>query len=175
MNPRCVVFGIGNESRGDDALGPQLLERFKNAIKEEPFFDDFTFISDFQLQIEHSLDLEQQDIAIFIDAALPPVMLENEAFSFKLIQASKSRSGMTHSLSPSELMGIAEDFFKSKIETQSSINLLPKAYLLCIRGYQFELGTEITRKADENSKQAFTSLIDWVGKEFSLKKRNQCA
>ncbi len=51
---RLVVFGWGNEARGDDALGPLLLRRI--AAMRAP---DVETIEDYQLQIEHALDLER--------------------------------------------------------------------------------------------------------------------
>jgi len=175
MYPNCVVFGIGNESRGDDALGPLFLEKLKISIKEKPFFSSFTLISDFQLQIEHSLDLENQDIALFIDAGLSPAVPDNEAFSFKLIQAIPSRRGMTHALSPEELLGVAEDFFAPQPQGDTSTAIktncqrLPKAYVLCIRGYQFELGAAICKEANINLELAFTQLMSWIDQEVYLK------
>ena len=47
---RLVVFGWGNDARGDDGLGPLLLERVARAA-----WPDVTTVEDFQLQIEHAL------------------------------------------------------------------------------------------------------------------------
>ena len=60
---RLVVFGWGNEARGDDALGPLLLRRI--AAMRAP---DVETIEDYQLQIEHALDLNGFDAALFVDA-----------------------------------------------------------------------------------------------------------
>lgn len=60
---RLVVFGWGNDARGDDGLGPLLLERVaRMGLK------DVATIEDFQLQIEHALDLDGADLALFLDA-----------------------------------------------------------------------------------------------------------
>ena len=66
---RLVVFGWGNDARGDDGLGPLLLARVAGAR-----WPDVTTIEDFQLQIEHALDLEGADMALFLDASVsaPP-------------------------------------------------------------------------------------------------------
>ena len=174
MYPRCVVFGIGNESRGDDAVGPLLLERLRFALERSPVYSSFTFISDFQLQIEHTLDLENQDIALFIDAGVPPALLNSEPFSLKVIAPSTQPSGMTHALLPTELMGIASDYFlkleKSSKDLKSSytkdastnIRALPTPYVLCVRGYQFELGTTLSPECKVNSDLAFEALMLWI-------------
>ncbi len=166
--PKCVVFGIGNESRGDDAAGPILIERFKLKLEEIDLKDSFTFISDFQLQIEHSLDLAHQDIALFIDAGVPPAVLDNEPFSLTRIIPTNIRTGLSHALSPQELMGIAKDFFvKNESDTKTPVALiksskLPEAYLLCIRGYEFELGSPLSSECKKNIDRSFEALVLWL-------------
>ena len=58
-----VVLGWGNASRGDDGLGPLLLARV-----EALGLAHVTAIEDFQLQLEHALDLDGADLALFLDA-----------------------------------------------------------------------------------------------------------
>ncbi|MBK7846051.1 MAG: hypothetical protein IPJ73_00935 [Zoogloea sp.] len=58
-----VIFAVGNPSRGDDALGPLLM-----AELETQSLPGVTLVTDFQLQIEHALDLDGHDLALFIDA-----------------------------------------------------------------------------------------------------------
>jgi hydrogenase maturation protease len=60
---RLVVFGWGNDARGDDGLGPLLLERVARAG-----WPEVEAIEDLQLQIEHALDLDGADLALFLDA-----------------------------------------------------------------------------------------------------------
>ena len=56
-----VVLGWGNASRGDDGLGPLLLARV-----EALGLSHVTAIEDFQLQLEHALDLKGADLALSI-------------------------------------------------------------------------------------------------------------
>ncbi len=49
-----LIFAYGNVSRGDDGLGPLLLERIESHIDPQKV----ELLCDFQLQIEHALDLE---------------------------------------------------------------------------------------------------------------------
>ena len=64
---RLVIFAWGNPSRGDDALGPLLAER----LQQLPVVRDgaVTLVEDFQLQVEHAMDLGGRDLALFVDAA----------------------------------------------------------------------------------------------------------
>ena len=66
MNPaRIIILGCGNPSRGDDAMGPALLERVVRWICLHSD-KSVAAVEDFQFQVEHSLDLEGQDLALFV-------------------------------------------------------------------------------------------------------------
>ena len=85
-----LIFGYGNPSRGDDALGPLLLERL--AADGLP---DIECLTDFQLQVEHALDLEGRDLVLFIDAHVscqPP-------FAFTALLPEGDRSYTTQRIS----------------------------------------------------------------------------
>lgn len=122
-----VVFGYGNPSRGDDALGPALLERIAQAVPLHPEWPALTLIEDFQLQIEHSLDLESQDIALFIDAdvgCMPPCVLE-------ALTPEQDTSYTTHAMTPNAVLAVYE-----KVQGARP----PPAFVLRIRGESFGLG-----------------------------------
>ena len=53
MPKPILIFGYGNLSRGDDALGPLLLEY----IEDHCDLSTIELLVDFQLQIEHALDI----------------------------------------------------------------------------------------------------------------------
>ena len=85
MPPRVVVLGWGNETRADDGIGPALCARIEAAG-----WPHVTVIEDFQLQIEHALDLDGADLVLFIDAGF-----ETPAPFF--FAPTAPRAGMTHS------------------------------------------------------------------------------
>ncbi|WP_462320608.1 hydrogenase maturation protease [Halochromatium sp.] len=64
-----LVFGYGNPSRGDDALGPRLIERLQG-LQDRGQLPGVELLTDFQLQIEHVLDLVGRERVIFVDAAV---------------------------------------------------------------------------------------------------------
>ena len=102
---QLVVFGWGNISRGDDAFGPLLLARI-----EQAGWPDATLIEDYQLQLEHALDLKGADMALFIDAGrdTPAPYFFQEVFP---------QTGMTHTshaLSPQSVL----DVFRRVTELQ---------------------------------------------------------
>ena len=67
MTRPLLVFGWGNRSRGDDALGPLCVERLRNALAPR---EDIEFLDDYQLMVEHVLDLGGRARALFIDGSL---------------------------------------------------------------------------------------------------------
>ena len=83
-----LLFGYGNPSRGDDALGPQLLNYLENHCNLE----HIEILSDFQLQIEHALDLENRSLVLFIDASVTGI----HAYDFVRLQANRDISYSTH-------------------------------------------------------------------------------
>jgi len=66
MTKPVLVFGYGNLSRGDDALGPLLLERINDICN----LAEIEILTDFQLQVEHALDLDNRTLVLFVDASV---------------------------------------------------------------------------------------------------------
>lgn len=123
-----LALAVGNPSRGDDALGPLLLERL-----EAQRFEGLDCLTDFQLQIEHALDLEGRDLVLFIDAHVsvsPP-------FGFSRIMPESDKSYTTHAMSPAAVLQV---YRQVKGEP-------PPSFLLAIRGEQFELGLDLSQAA----------------------------
>ncbi|HEB82952.1 MAG TPA: Ni/Fe hydrogenase, partial [Gammaproteobacteria bacterium] len=54
-----LVFPFGNPSRGDDALGPAIYQLLGNK-QQNVELQSIDLLTDFQLQIEHSIDLENR-------------------------------------------------------------------------------------------------------------------
>ena len=127
---RLVVFGWGNDARGDDGLGPLLLERVAQAC-----WPDVTTIEDFQLQIEHALDLEGAEMALFLDAGRDTPA----PFAFREIAARRDASHTTHALSPEAVLDVFARLGRAA----------PPSFVLCVRGERFELGEGLSDPARE--------------------------
>ncbi|MDD2658302.1 MAG: hydrogenase maturation protease [Methylococcales bacterium] len=132
-----LLFGYGNLSRGDDALGPLLLEYVENRCD----LSGVEIQSDFQLQIEHALDLENRSLVLFVDASITC----NTAFDFTLLEPAKDKSYTTHAMSPAAVL----DVYQS-IKKQTP----PPCFLLSIKAERFELGEGLTTGAENNLHQA---------------------
>lgn len=143
-NKRILVFACGNPSRGDDALGPTLIERL--AAQGDV---DADLLSDFQLQIEHALDLQGRDKVVFVDAAL----VGSEPFSFDPVGAEPSATITTHAMTPGALL---------RVYGQTVGGQPPECRLLAIRGYAFDLGAGLTPGAESNLRKALDHLLGWL-------------
>ena len=60
MVPPLLVFTIGNESRGDDALAPLLVRSLASVMEAAGRVE---LIEDYQLQVEHVTDLAGRSAA----------------------------------------------------------------------------------------------------------------
>jgi hydrogenase maturation protease len=134
-----LVFAWGNPSRGDDALGPELLE----GLGERPGVERLT---DFQLQPEHVTDVHGRRLVLFVDAAVavsPP-------FQLRRLHPRRDASFTSHAMTPEALLSAYRDVYDSEP---------PPCYLLAIRGEDFELGQPLGEAAGRHLARAL-SLVD---------------
>jgi len=139
-----LVIGIGNPSRGDDALGPRLLDRLLDS--PPPGVEALT---DFQLQIEHVLDLNGRAAVVIVDAAIG----QEAPFCFDAVLPAETMSFSTHALSPSALLAAYLHHFQA---------LPPPTWLLGMRAEQFELGADLSPAANQSLDAAWTFLQQWL-------------
>jgi Ni,Fe-hydrogenase maturation factor len=183
-----LIFAIGNESRGDDALGPLLLreldawlaerrtgftQRVQEPLRGNPTVglkpdlqphlqvagDTFEFLEDFQLQVEHAMDMKDRRLVLFIDAGMDTPA----PYSFYRAQANNEPVLYSHALAPEALLKVYEQFYQEAP---------PDVFVLCIRGERFELGEELSPSALEHLAQALDfskkllqnpEIVSWSG------------
>lgn len=131
-----LLFGYGNLSRGDDALGPLLLEYAETHCD----LDDIEILTDFQLQIEHALDLENRRLVLFVDASVACA----NAFAFTALEPARDKSYTTHAMSPAAVLDVYQSIKKQT----------PPCFLLSIKAEQFELGDGLSANAESNLVEA---------------------
>lgn len=139
MTAPLLVFACGNPSRGDDALGPLLLERLE-ALNPP----NVELLADFQLQVEHVADMLGRERVLFIDASVscPP------PFAFSRLHAAKDTSYTSHAMSPAAVLQACQELYGAA----------PPAYLLAVRGETFELGEPLSAAAASNLESALALL-----------------
>ncbi|MDO8291488.1 MAG: hydrogenase maturation protease [Gallionella sp.] len=144
MAAPILVFGIGNESRGDDALAPLLLRQLR--IKD---LSQVELIEDYQLQVEHVTDLLGRDAVLFVDADVSC----DAPFHFSAITAAHDNSYTSHAMTPFALLHT----FRQVYGTDA-----PPSFLLRIRGYGFELGDGLSDEASVNLDRATARIREWL-------------
>ena len=147
MQGGVVVFAIGNRSRGDDAIGPLLLERLAPWLSARTQASAFELIDDYQLQIEHALDLQGRRLALFIDAGCATPA----PFRFYSIDAvASAASSSTHALPPEGVLDVYRQFEGAAP---------PPSFVLCVRGESFELGEGLSSAAEAHMESAWRHLM----------------
>ncbi len=153
MNPPAtpvapiLVLGWGNPSRGDDALGPEFIAR-ASALPVPPGAPTVEWLTDFQLQIEHALDLAGRSRVLFIDASVSCAA----PFQVDVLRSAPDRAPASHALSPQAVMQVFE---------QLNGCAAPHCTLLAIRGRSFELGAAMGADAQANLEQALAWYTAW--------------
>ena len=144
MGTRIVLFGTGNPSRGDDALGPLLLERAVAWLSGQPGLE-VDAVADFQLQVEHALDLQGSGLALFLDADVSCA----GAYALRRVVPCDDQSHTTHELSPGAVLLVCRRVIGEEP---------PPAFSLGVRGERFELGEPLSASAARHLDAAWTCL-----------------
>jgi hydrogenase maturation protease len=139
-----LIFTWGNPSRGDDALGPVMYE-----LLQQEDLNGVDLLTDFQLQIEHSIDLEGRKRVLFVDANASA----NAPFELSRLQPEQDASYTTHAMSPQALLSVYQ---------QVNGCTPPPAWLLSIRGYEFGLGLPLSTAANRHLLAAFNHIKELI-------------
>ncbi|MBI4996361.1 MAG: hydrogenase maturation protease [Rhodocyclales bacterium] len=146
MTAPVLVFGWGNPSRGDDALGPLFVERIE-ALR----LPGVECLTDFQLQVEHALDLKGRQRVLFVDASIDTLTI-----AANRIEPGRDATFTTHAISPQSVMQTYLDIERAEP---------PPCWLLAIGGRSFELGESLSDDAAYNLDAALAWAIEWLTDE----------
>lgn len=139
-----LILAYGNLSRGDDALAPLLLE-FVEKLPPN-LVEKVECLTDFQLQIEHALDLQNRDLVLFADASLA----NQQPIEFQQLQPAHDNSYTTHAMNPVAVMQVFQDTLKIAP---------PPCFLLTLQGVEFELGAGLSKTAEISLKYASNFVV----------------
>jgi hydrogenase maturation protease len=138
------VLAVGNPSRGDDALGPELAARL-----EATPIPGVEVISEFQLQVENALDLEGRERVVFVDAGAGTP----GPFELRRAIAAEDFLHTSHAISPEAVLATYR-----RVTGKEP----PEAWVLCVCGEAFELGEGLSEAAAANLAAAWATLKDWL-------------
>ncbi|MFH2141580.1 MAG: hydrogenase maturation protease [Bacteroidota bacterium] len=139
---KILIYGYGNPGRMDDGLGNEFVNLCEQHLKEFNEFIQIETDSNYQLNIEDAEIISQYDFVFFTDASQENI----ENYSFTKVDPDKAQIEFTmHAVSVSYIVHIARTIYDK----------IPKAYLIHIKGYEWEFQEGITMRASENLNKAF--------------------
>ncbi|MCG8369803.1 MAG: hydrogenase maturation protease [Proteobacteria bacterium] len=138
--PSLIVFCWGNQSRGDDGIGPAVAARLRALGRGE-----LRLIEDHQLNIEHVMDFHGMTPLLFVDASVAI----DAGCRLERLAPSEEGNFSTHAISPGALLNVYG---------QSTGEPAPPAYLLHVAGRDFELGAGLGDTARTALDEAFGIL-----------------
>ncbi len=134
-----IVIGIGNEIRGDDGIGPRVVDAI-------PIRPDLEALTVHQLVPELAERIKGARRVLFVDASL-------ESGDMRLTHISPSpHHGLGHACSPAALLGWTEIAFERA----------PESWLLSIPGSSFEYGDEPSPQTAARLPEALNRIETWL-------------
>lgn len=137
-----MLIAVGNPARGDDGLGPALLEM----LAAERLAGVETLL-DFQLQVEHALDLVGRAAVLFIDASRAKVGVRLD-----LVEPARGLPALSHALTPAGVLHVAQRLGQ----------VMPEAWQLAIEGESFGLGEGLSAAAQRRLPAALGLARQWL-------------
>jgi hydrogenase maturation protease len=124
-NKKILFYGYGNPGRQDDALGVSFVEEMEKWVRSQNI-ENIDFDTNYQLNIEDAEEISGYDVVIFADASIEPI----NSFDFTEVEPSEAQVEFTmHAVSVSFVVDLCQKMY----------NKIPKAYLVHIKGYEWEL------------------------------------
>jgi hydrogenase maturation protease len=146
-----LIYGYGNPGRQDDGLGARFTELFEQWIQSNNI-ENITVDCNYQLNIEDAAGISEYDRVIFVDAS---VVEDVDSFRLEPITPDSATIEFTmHAVSVGYVVDLC-----TKIYGKS-----PEAYVLHIKGYEFDFVEQLTPQAAENMLAAFDYLKAFVQK-----------
>jgi len=137
---RTLIYGIGNSGRRDDGLGPKLV-----SLIETEGIENVDFDSNYQLNIEDALTCSHYDNVIFVDASETAA----SPFEFMELEPVREIAFTTHEMAPTSVLALTEELYARR----------PRAWLLAVRGYEWDIGESLSPQAEINLSAALAFLL----------------
>ena len=135
---KTLIIGIGNNTRQDDGLGWCFLDK----LIEEGFNEE-NLLYKYQLMVEDAELISEFDTVFFIDAN--KTNLEN-GFCIETVYPAKNVTFSTHAVPPNQVLNLCKTIY----------NKTPKAYLVKIQGYLWDIEIGLSLEATKNLKKTFS-------------------
>jgi len=133
-----IVIGIGNELRGDDGIGPRVVDAI-------PARADLQTMTVHQLVPELAEKIQCARRVLFVDASLGDELCLTQL-------ASSDHRGLGHACSPAALLGW----------TKLAYDREPASWLLSIPGASFEFGEGTSSRTTAYVPEALDRIESWL-------------
>jgi len=150
---KILIIGYGNPGRQDDGLGVLLADEISTWAKREKLGFVITD-TDYQLNIEDAATVTDCDVVIFADASKEDI----EDFNMTELHPSDKTDFSMHTVSPAYILHICENY----------MNHNPEAFLLHIKGYEWEFMSEMTSGARKNLSKALNYVKNFILNQLSI-------
>lgn len=155
---KTLLIGIGNPGRGDDGIGPALVERLAEAepesIREGAVVPAASGAADavwkYQLNIEDAALVRDYERVVFADASAED---DPGAASLQPLGPESVITFTTHELPPGSVLALCQELY----------GRAPEAWLLAVGGSSWELGQDLSETARAGLNRAETLLRAWLG------------
>ena len=131
-----LIIGIGNNTRQDDGLGWCFLD---NLLKEG--YNEENLVYKYQLMVEDAELIAEYDTVIFVDACISEL---KNGFDIDRIYPAEKVAFSTHEVPPNQILNLCENIY----------NKNPKAFMIKIQGYFWDIEIGLSEKATENLKKS---------------------
>jgi hydrogenase maturation protease len=156
---KTLIIGIGNPGRGDDGLGPALVERLAGAAPETIPEGAVVAAADgaadavwkYQLNIEDAALIGDYERVVFADAS---AAADPGDVSLEPLEPSPAIAFTTHELPPASVLALCQDLY----------DRTPQAWLLAVGGSSWDLGQGLSDRARTGLLRAETLLRDRLNK-----------
>ncbi len=136
---KILVYGYGNPGRQDDGLGIELALAIEKWAMESEYLG-IDVDTNYQLNIEDSYNLKTYDIVVFTDASVEDI----SAFKYERLYPKLAVNFSMHAVEPEFVLALCEQMY----------DVTPMAYLLHIKGYNWEFMEDMSTKASKNLRKA---------------------
>ena len=159
INCKFLVVGYGNTLRGDDGVGPRVVE----AIEKLNLPDVRVLVSQ-QLSPEHAESVSQAQTVIFVDAEIiqgsefsvqssgipnaEPKTLNSELIRWRKLEPNESSQLMAHAADPRTMLALARDVF----------GRAPEAWWLTIPAVKLGFSEELSAEAQRGLVEAVEKI-----------------
>ena len=141
------IIGLGNPQRGDDGLGPYVIERLRQEFEEDSGIVLLTFC---ELDPNIIIDLRWAECVLFVDAT--PVPLNKGLYWSQIDGRAGSLPYLTHHYSPQFVLGLLQAIYRC----------YPEAWLISLEGENFDQGEGLTEKAWSRAEKAVEEIAVFV-------------